>query len=336
MSRIKPYLGRLAIIPIAIYLISAYSFISEGSDGTSFDERPATPPTNQYADWMARVSDSSALSNISIPGTHDSCALHNAFSFGFAKCQAWQVKDQLLAGVRFLDIRCRHIQDNLLIYHGSVSQRVTFKEVRDVCRNFLEKHPTECVIMSVKQEWIPKDNTRTFRETFAELTHDDGDLWYRSTSIPTLGSVRQRIVLLDRVGSLGGFHWDKLDIQDEYQATLDVKERLIKSHFEKALQSNGEQWFLNFCSGTVPSRLVTPRMYALRSNQVAFNFLKRFEDVDPVRIGTVIFDFPSEELVERVVETNFPLPTTVTPGGTTQNSSTDPQALPNTDPDQEP
>ena len=99
-------------------------------DGTSFQDKPATATVEKHANWMARLPDSHLLSQLSLPGTHDTCALYNGFSFGFAKCQAWALADQLNAGIRFIDIRCRHLGDRFAIYHGVIDQRISFDDVR--------------------------------------------------------------------------------------------------------------------------------------------------------------------------------------------------------------
>ena len=141
------------------------------SDGaTSFAGKPGRETTQKYATWMSRVPDERPLSQLSIPGTHDTCALRNGASFGFAKCQSWSLEDQLEAGIRFIDIRCRHVGDRFHIYHGIVDQKMTFAKVQEVCRTFLKGHPTECIVMSVKEEHKPANNSQSFEKTFAAET----------------------------------------------------------------------------------------------------------------------------------------------------------------------
>lgn len=195
--------------------------------------------------------------------------------------------------------------NRLLIYHGIIDQRMTFAEVLDVCRMFLQNHPSECVVMSIKAESTALNTTRSFVETFSEATKDDGDLWHIARKFPKFGAVRQRIVLIDRVGTIGGVCWDDLDRQDLYEAPLELKAEAIQSHFEQAAHAGERQWFINFCIGTLPQSLVTPKKYAVRSNKVALDFLTQRSRRKPVRLGIVVMDFPSEEVIERLVETNF-------------------------------
>jgi len=286
-------------------LLTALLLAPLAAAGTSFPTKPRGITIQKYSSWMSRLPDHVLLSRLSLPGTHDSCALHDGLSFGFAKCQTWQLADQLQAGIRFIDIRCRHVSDKFLIYHGVIDQRMTFEVVRDVCRDFLKQHPSECIVMSVKEESTAKDNSRSFAETFADSTGDDGELWYVSEKTPELGSVRNRIVLIDRVGTLGGLKWSDMELQDRFNAPVELKAELIHSHLEKASKAGESQWFINFCSGTVPSSLMTPKQYALQTNEVALEFLRQSTLHAPVRLGTIVMDFPGEELIEQIVETNF-------------------------------
>ena len=292
-----------SVIGVIIAVAGAHSF---GDDGVSFDSSPTVETTKKYVDWMSRQPDDVRLSELSLPGTHDSCALHDGLSFGFAKCQTWSLEDQLKAGIRFIDIRCRHMNDRLFIYHGIIDQQMTFEEVRDICKKFLQEHPTECIVMSVKEESSRVNTTRSFAASFSDATEDDGDLWHMEHVIPKLSFVRSRIVLIDRVGKLGGIPWNKLNRQDDYQALLATKSKLIEEQFARAIKGQSEQWFVNFCSGTLPRSLVTPKIYAQHSNSVALKFLRTHTSDAPVRLGTVVMDFPGEGLVKRIVESNFP------------------------------
>jgi 1-phosphatidylinositol phosphodiesterase len=293
------------VIRATLLVAIGFTTADANGGGTSFTAKPRRITTEKYSSWMSRLPDTVLVSRTSLPGTHDSCALHDGLSFGFAKCQTWQLADQLQAGIRFIDIRCRHVGDNLLIYHGVIDQRTTFTEVRDVCRKFLMQHPSECIVMSVKEESTAKDNSRSFAETFVDTTKNDGKLWHVSRKIPQLGSVRNRIVLVDRVGTLGGLKWGDMEIQDRSNATVELKAKLIRSHFEKASNAGESQWFINFCSGTVPGSLMTPRQYALQANEVALEFLRQPDRPVPACLGTIVMDFPGEELIEQIVETNF-------------------------------
>jgi 1-phosphatidylinositol phosphodiesterase len=71
---------------------------------------------------MSDVPGSRLLSQLVLPGTHDSCARSGG---SLVACQTRTLAEQLKAGIRFLDIRCRHISDAFAIHHGPVFQNPT-------------------------------------------------------------------------------------------------------------------------------------------------------------------------------------------------------------------
>jgi 1-phosphatidylinositol phosphodiesterase len=139
--------------------------------------------------WMGMLPDQTSISGISIPGTHDSGATKEPIS-GTAKCQDLSIADQLNAGVRYLDIRCRHIDNGFAIHHGAIYQNLNFNDVITACLNFLNSHPTETIIMSVKEEHTPSNNTRTFEQTFDSYVQQNASKWALENNVPTLGSIR--------------------------------------------------------------------------------------------------------------------------------------------------
>ncbi|MEM7559182.1 MAG: phosphatidylinositol-specific phospholipase C, partial [Planctomycetota bacterium] len=268
----------------------------------SFGAKPAGTHVSRYEDWMSKLPDSLTLAQLSIPGTHDSGARFDGLSFGFAKCQSWSISDQLAAGVRFLDIRCRHLKNEFHIYHGVVDQKLTFESVVQDCQEFLEKHPSECVIMAIKQEATPQQNSRSFQETFEATIENEAAIWSRGSKVATLKEVRGKIVLVDRVGSLSGLPWKMLNKQDRYTAAVGEKQEFIRKQFESTAADDKRVWFLNYCSGTVPAKLLTPRKYAALTNQYALQLIQEFPSDQ--HLGTVIMDFPSEAIIGRIIDAN--------------------------------
>ncbi|MDG1890983.1 MAG: phosphatidylinositol-specific phospholipase C [Verrucomicrobiota bacterium] len=264
-------------------------------------------------DWMAALPDHKTLADYSLPGTHNTCALYNGYAFGFAKCQSWTLKEQLQRGIRFLDIRCRHMRDTLQIYHGPIRQRMSFANVLDTCVSFLQENPTECIVISIKEEHHATGNSRDFKTTFlADVIRGGKDLWRIQSTIPQLKAVRGKWVLVDRVGDLGGIPWSAFMKQDDYRAPPDLKVELIREQFDNTAHhaSNTRPWFINFCSGVYPSRLITPRQYALQANKAASLYIKErsSQATGPFLLGTVMMDFPSHAMIQQVIYSNFAPP----------------------------
>lgn len=160
-----------------------------------------------YTSWMRDVPDDAALTMLSIPGTHNSCSVDGPF--GFAKAQDRGLSDQLDAGIRFLDIRLAHYQDNLCVHHDVVCMEKSYAEVLTICADFLEQHPSETILLSVSDEdradsalgkfapsqvlcklsepANPGENTRSFEASFRAITWEhlkDAPLFHNFTAAP--------------------------------------------------------------------------------------------------------------------------------------------------------
>ena len=86
--------------------------------------------------WMSKVSDSTKIKDLSIPGTHDSGAMHSLFDVA-GKCQDVSIIKQLDMGVRFFDIRLQLVDNELNVVHSFVDQELKFEWVLNYYKNFL-------------------------------------------------------------------------------------------------------------------------------------------------------------------------------------------------------
>jgi 1-phosphatidylinositol phosphodiesterase len=126
-----------------------------------------TGASDQRLNWMAVFPDSTKINSLSIPATHESMALYGGSVGYVAICQVKSLNDQLTMGIRALDIRCRHINNTFAIHHGQIYENATFgNDVLAVCRSFLLSHPSETILMRVKEEYDASGDTREFYQTF--------------------------------------------------------------------------------------------------------------------------------------------------------------------------
>jgi 1-phosphatidylinositol phosphodiesterase len=146
---------------------------------------------------MASLPGGASLAALTIPGTHDSGAINEPFA-GIAKTQNLTFADQLTAGVRYFDVRCRNFNDQFLIYHGSIDQNQTFDDVLAAMYAFLDAHPGETLIVSVKEELAAQGATMTFEQVFDNYVALHPERWYLGATVPALGDVRGKLVLLHR------------------------------------------------------------------------------------------------------------------------------------------
>lgn len=152
-------------------------------------------------EWMKNVPNNTPLSQLSIPGTHDSGALHEGWP-GTAKCQTLKIEQQLQIGVRFLDIRCRHFNNDFSIHHGPVYQHQNFSDVLKTCVQFLKENPSEVIVMSVKPEHTSRNNNQLFYQRFNQYVNEEANgIFYLEDRIPLVSEVRGKIVLVRRFGA---------------------------------------------------------------------------------------------------------------------------------------
>ena len=272
------------------------------------------------ASWMGAVDEQTSLSALSIPGTHESCARHEPLP-GTAKCQSLGLGDQLEAGVRYLDIRCRHFHDHFEIHHDLVYQDMTFDDVLGEVIPFLDAHRSETVIMSIKEEYKADRNTRSFEDTFASYVAKAPARWYLDRAVPSLAAARGKIVLLRRFGAehTGGLNarpWgDKatfsvdndahLRVQDRYEVkSNDDKWAAIDSLFDEAKTGDEKTLFLNYTSGYKPQLFGIPNI-----GKVADAINPKLDDyfvaAPKGRYGVVAMDFVNRERAALVLTKNF-------------------------------
>ena len=268
--------------------------------------------------WMAAQDDATSLAALSIPGTHDTGARFEPAP-GLAKTQELTIREQLDAGVRYLDIRCRHFEDGFLIYHGSIDQNQSYDEVLATLDAFLDAHPTETIIASVKEESLPQGNTRTFAATFDDYLFRDPARWYTGDRVPALGDVRGKIVLLRRfdtphpVLGLDASPWPDsttfsvanaaaMRIQDAYMVTdNNVKWAAITALAEEAKTAPETTLFLDYTSGyQMMNALPNIPIVADDINARLDGYLATASG----RLGVLVMDFVTADRAAAVVRLN--------------------------------
>jgi hypothetical protein len=227
-------------------------------------------------DWMGELPDDLLLSELSIPGTHETMARHG---YGHAPCQSLDLYHQLRAGIRALDIRVRSVKERWEIYHGDSAQQANFGHVLSTVVDFLTDHRDETVLMRIQPNtgYKGEHNARIFNwymdqeyqgKKFMEwVWHGDPATGFEVP--PRLGQVRRKIVILEdswfayEGPRRYGIDWNSLTIQDEYKMQAGFCDRndaagllgfapkfaLIREHIDSAMTDTGS-WYVNFTSGT--------------------------------------------------------------------------------------
>lgn len=170
--------------------------------------------------WMSKIKDNTKLSELSIPGTHDSMAYKSNLSFiDNTRTQTMSLSQQLNSGIRYIDIRAKYTNSGFPLHHGIIYLGFDFEDVLRELRTFLSQNPTETVIMKFSQE-NSSASDNDMRRVFLTYYNRYKDIFYRGSNDtnPTLGECRGKIVLLSNVLSLNdlGLNYRKVNVQDDY------------------------------------------------------------------------------------------------------------------------
>ncbi|CAF0811425.1 unnamed protein product [Brachionus calyciflorus] len=284
--------------------------------------------------WMSLLSDNLKLLNITIPGTHNSCAYA---CFMFAKCQKNSLLDQLNHGVRYIDVRCKHINDTFRLHHGLFDLNFNYDTgCIDVCIDFLRQNPTETIVVLVSTEHKPKNNKLDFDDVFMKYLEKTKEHWYLKEECPTLGECRGKLVLLRRFYTakrplgidMSGWRFNQttevknhpdfgLIIQDLCSTMASQKWTEIEKVLDhaKSNQNNNSIWYINYCSAE-KWPIQPPRFISWKINPKLLQYLQQKylsnqtnndnNNKNPrTTFGIIITDFADNDLVQSIYKVNF-------------------------------
>ncbi|MFJ7990207.1 phosphatidylinositol-specific phospholipase C [Streptomyces sp. NPDC096351] len=252
--------------------------------------------------WMGAHPDGTSLQRLTIPGTHDSGA---RFGGPWSECQNTTIAQQLDSGIRFLDVRCRVTGGSFAIHHGASYQKMMFGDVLVACRDFLAAHPSETVLMRVKQEYSAESDA-TFRAVFDDYLDNRGwrPLFRIGDTVPTLGQARGKVVLIADNGGLPGLRWGDggaIALQDDWNALPNAKYPKIEAHYRQAVEQPG-RLYINFVS---TSASLPPRWNSDNLNPRVHAFLDGTANTWK-GLGITVLDYPNTRsgLVESLIRHN--------------------------------
>ena len=298
--------NRNIFLLLAVTLISLFAFLPIKK--ASFPDRSS--------EWMKYVDDNIKLTELSIPGTHDSGARHSIGDVA-GKCQDMSIADQLASGVRFLDIRLKLSNNQLVVVHNFVDQNLSFEDVIEDLVSFIEKNNSETLIISIKEDASPSNSTISFDSALVKQLSPHKELFVFDDALPvTLGEARGKIYLISRyseasIGVPASRGWkdsttfvlNSFYIQDNYCISKiedkieDIKQTLAYS------STHSEQLTLNFTSCYLDSGF--PPLYAGTTAKQINPWLLDYLDEHDGACGIMICDFVTSELVQKIYERNL-------------------------------
>lgn len=279
--------------------------------------------------WMSYLDDTKKLTELTIPGTHDTCTYRVS---GLYQCQTMNLETQFKNGVRFWDIRLKVKDGKIYAYHGTKYLDITFDNILTTSAILLRQFPSECIIMSISHE-ENQDNEELYQKLWPIIK--DLNYWYTEDRVPKIAEVRGKIVLIRRfiapddldfpvgINAYGEWpknstkRWEnssnvKFTVQDEYKGYLSInKEKKFNNYVKPVLneaKNNNDSLFINFTSGTVDgggSVFFPPKSLAEVTNKLLLDYLS---DNTTGHYGIIPMDFPEiprdKELINRLFSFN--------------------------------
>jgi 1-phosphatidylinositol phosphodiesterase len=164
--------------------------------------------------WMANLSDVKKINELVIPGSHDAgmselhhCDVGSKMNKGMVKTQKLDIKNQLIAGSRYFDIRVDYDHKELVTYHrtgdlGCNGQPL--KAIMDQAITFLSQYQSETFIFKFSHI---RSNRNKERETKDRIDQFLANPKYRSylytsqdyktnLTTVTLGDSRGKVILV--------------------------------------------------------------------------------------------------------------------------------------------
>lgn len=289
-------------------------------------------PIAAGSNWMSTLPGMTPITQISIPGTHDSSTF---LLEGMGNCQHYDIETQLKSGIRYLDLR---IKRGMALHHGIEDCKIDFPYVAEACMDFLKKNDGETIILELTIDDNAMDDVEEYIEDYSSY-------FWTKNYIPYIYEVRGKMMIVRRfkTPTLGidlntsdvwpddgvgtGTNNDGVPyyIQDRYfsadETIHDSKEKseLFNTAVDEAI-SNNDRLNINFTS--IAGRVVHwPKAYAWGAsgidpvmNYVVRDKLKEITENynNTVGIGIIVMDFPSDygsnddcKNVERIINLNF-------------------------------
>jgi 1-phosphatidylinositol phosphodiesterase len=207
--------------------------------------------------WMAGVDGSKRVSELSIPGTHDTMSIRAGDAW---QNQTMTLAQQLESGIRVFDMRTRHINNGLRMHHGIIAQDTYFNDVLNDIDGFLAANPSETVLFRLRTEHTSENNTESYTQTLNKyLAAKGAKRWTPTNSNPTLDEIRGKFVILQEFsgyapdGKPYGLSYGAIDKQDDYAMStnwaLYDKWTAVKNHLNKSKNGNRNTIYMNYLSG---------------------------------------------------------------------------------------
>ena len=247
----------------------------------------SSKPKKYFEQWMKEIPDNIKISELTIPGTHDSCSykiagLGKLVSFA-AKTQSWNLEEQMKAGLRYFDIRLRSYNNTLHCFHGPVDLGQNFDNILKIASSFLNKNKSEGLIMQIVSEYEDKNCSKSLEQMYQEYIEGYRNITmeYNNTTIPTMGEIRGKLFFI-KIMKGSTSHISNFHIQNSWTCNtiqqIGKKIKKIRTQFQRATsfeENRTDMFFLNYLSSSSDYIMMSPLAAAKKCNKIAFDYKGR-------------------------------------------------------------
>lgn len=280
----------------------------------------------QQVNWMENLSDTLPITEIAIPGTHDT--MTGKCEHIYYKTQTLSLEEQLEIGVRYLDIR---LTRDLVAAHREWISDINGQHIFDSIKYFLGKYPGEFIIMRIQNANENKDDFPEFKKAIHSLiglnldalllpikNNNQEFIW------PTVKEARGKIIILEcspeefDVPTIGlkrwAYNWHNnghIRLQDNWDGP-EISEKMtdiqdLATYPDQSIGIESKKLYLNHISAT-NGTLKNPHAYAEVLNKEALVLIQNIKDKKQKKAaigkGILIFDFIDTNLSYQTIRLN--------------------------------
>lgn len=272
--------------------------------GSNIDVEEAGP-------WMKDIPDTRLVTEMFIPGSHDSMSYGSGASF--VQTQVLPLEKQLAVGLRAFDIRVKHDHDVLKICHGAFDLGFVFADVVKILEEWIAANPSEMLAVSLSCSGCGPvgEHAKTYHEAL-QSTFTRPELWVIPNDWPSLGSMRGKIMLASRGRNFYG-KGGPIAVQNNYkESDQDVfltgmcefccKPRdhgVLYANWMNAVGLNDDDAMANVKEAFQQDWAKSPAACAYQINKGALEHIATF-------LPCVFYlDFPGVDLIKIIRDRNF-------------------------------
>ena len=342
-----------------LFLQDSSGTLKLGKTGTKIDLSilmgEADDTMYSYAEeWMSRIPDDALLSSVNIPSTHDTGTAavwqDGIPQFSFTSCQKLYYDEQLNVGARSFDIRGNATKEDaspkdVKIVHGAERNQcadrddndLTLKAIFDMSLAFLEKHPSETIILTVKPD---SGSAVGMEHAVAEFVKKNENSVYSGGNIPSMKEARGKIVLIRRFELTQNYekwvenamglnltNWDDVTYRDyeyAYKSYDDGTNHVYIQDAYNTYECESYSKKMGYITGTMRQTTGQDTQHPIVYNSWIYNYtscangipLNMTRDINPVLykdeagyidsrfLGMVMLNFIDEPMSRLIYETN--------------------------------